>query len=158
MGTYMTVVLKKANKNESFIETLNEELTRQFGSNTGVKFNTWAHLEEEAEYMNNHPEGIKQVPHITRPITKEYLERNFFWFRYGEFSFKLSGGGSNSDEARDAVAICKWIIHTDKKYIDTTKSFNYQSRIVKDYLNYLFEEAGYDMTELWKLPISLNEK
>lgn len=152
MGKYMTVVLKKPLKNDLFINILNDELTKHFGSNTGCKFNTWPSIEEEADYMNNHPLGIVQSPHITRPVTKEFLETNFFWHRHGEFSFKLSSGESNSDEARDAVAICKWIVQTNKKYIDTARSFNYQPRIVKDYLNHYFEQAGYDLNALWTIP------
>ena len=157
MGTYMTVVLKKKYQNDPFIESLNEELTNLYGSNTGTKFISWNYLQEDADYMNNHPEGLKQAPHINRPITKEYLEQNFFWYRYATFSFKLSGGGSNSDEARDAVAISKWIIQTHRKYIDESKSSDYQSSIVKEYLNFYFEEAGYHIEELWKLP-SINNK
>lgn len=152
MGTYMTVVLKKDYHNDLFIQTLNDELTSQYGSNTGVKFNTWTYLQEEADYLNIHSEGIKQVPHIPRPITKEYLEQNFFWYRYANFSFKLSGGASNSDEARDAVAVCKWIRQTNRKYIDVNKSENYQEVTVAGYLNYYFEEAGYDLDKIWKLP------
>lgn len=152
MGRYMTVVLKKQYCNDMFIELLNTELTERFGSNTGCKFNTWDHLQEEADYFNNHPMGITQATHIPRPITKEYLEKNFFWYRYATFSFKLSGGSSTSDECRDPVAVCKWIIATDRKYINPAKSDNYQSAIVKEYLNYYFEEARYDMEALWKLP------
>jgi hypothetical protein len=148
----MTVVLKKQFQNDVFIEKLNEELTSLYGANTGTKFRTWAYLQEEADFLNNHSEGIKQVTHIQRPITKEYLEQNFFWYNYATFSFKLSGGGSNSDESRDAVAICKWIIQTNRKYIDTIRSNDYQSAIIKQYLNYYFEDAGYDLDELWRLP------
>jgi hypothetical protein len=108
MGRYMTVVLKKAHQNETFIIQLNHKLTGKFGANTSVKFNSWQFLQEEADYINNHPEGKKQLPGWERPVTKETLHHNFFWLRMGEFSFKLSGTDS-TDDARDAVAVCKWL-------------------------------------------------
>lgn len=152
MGRYMSVTLKREYRNDLFIHTLNEKLSNRYGSNTSTKFNPWDYLQEEADYLNNHPTGMTQVAHIPRPITKEFLETNFFWYRYATFSFKLSGGGSNSDECRDAVAVCKWIIRTCRKYIDQDHSHNYQSAIVQEYLNWYFEEAGYDIQALWKLP------
>lgn len=73
MGRHMTVALKEKYVNDLFIQLLNEELTSRFGANTGVKFITWQYLEEEADYINNHPEGLKQLPDWKRPITKETL-------------------------------------------------------------------------------------
>jgi hypothetical protein len=152
MGRYMTVVLKEEHKNDLFIETLNQELLATFGSNNSVKFNPWNFLQEEADYINNTEDGKKQLEGWPRPITKEALHQNFFWLRNGEFSFKLSGGPTSA-EARDAIAICKWLIKTRYKYINKSKSDNYSSGIVRQYLDYLFEEAGYDMKALWKIPV-----
>ena len=90
MGTYLTVALKKEYLNDRFIEDLNDELTKLFGANNSVKFNTWNYLQEEADYMNSDPEGLKQLTYWKRPITKEMLAENFFWYRYGDFTFKLS--------------------------------------------------------------------
>ncbi len=151
MGRYMTVVLKEGHRSDVFIQLLNEDLLTRFGANTCLKFNSWEYLQGEADYINNHPEGIKQLPDWKRPITKEALHRNFFWFRNGAFSFKLSGGGT-ADEARDAVAVCKWLMATKCKYIDKATSENYSKEIVQQYLDYLFEEDGYNMTALWELP------
>jgi hypothetical protein len=151
MGRYMIVVLKEEYRNDLFIETLNQELLSTFGSNNSIKFNPWNFLQEEADYINDTEDGKKQLPGWKRPITKETLNNNFFWFRNGEFSFKLSGG-CTADEARDAVAVCKWLIKTRYKYIDKSTSENYSSGIVREYLDYIFEEAKYDMTALWKIP------
>ncbi|QEC74730.1 hypothetical protein [Mucilaginibacter ginsenosidivorax] len=147
----MTVVLKETHRNDDFITALNAQLTNIYGANTGNKFNSWQYLQEEADYINHDPEGKKQLPDWERPITKEALHRNFFWLRMGEFSFKLSGGGT-ADEARDAVAVCKWLMQTKCKFIDKLCSENYTAKTVKEYLNYLFEEDGYNLTELWKMP------
>ncbi|MCX2429871.1 hypothetical protein [Pedobacter sp. GR22-10] len=149
MGRYMTVELKEKYKTEIFIQLLNMELAAQYGGNIGTTFNTWEHLEEQADYINHDAEGLKQLPDWKRPISAQQLHRNFFWLRFGSFSFKLSGEG-NSDEARDAVAVSKWIENTEAKFINLSASDNYSQEIVKEYLNYIFEEAGYDLSELWK--------
>ena len=150
MGRYMTIVLKRDFKNDHFINQLNEGLLQQYGSNNSIKFNPWDYLQEEADYINNHPEGLKQLKDWPRPVTKEQLSENFFWYRHGEFSFKLSGSPT-SDEARDAVAVCKWIIKTNREFIDQKKSSNYSSPIVREYLDHVFAEAKYDLKELWKI-------
>ncbi|WP_413670129.1 hypothetical protein ACEN9X_09420 [Mucilaginibacter sp. Mucisp86] len=149
----MTVVLKGDYRNDKFIDKLNEDLFKFFGSNNDTKFNPWHFLQEEADYMNTDPEGLIQLKDWKRPISKEALEANFFWLKHGEFSFKLSGGGSDSDEARDAVAVCKWIRKTRSQFIDEKASFNYSMGTVQSYLNYVFEDAGYDLKKLWQLPI-----
>ncbi len=150
MGRYMTVVLKEEYKTDSFIKNLNEELLQNFGSNNSIKFNPWFYLQEEADYINQTEEGKKQLPGWDRPITKETLHYNFFWFRHGVFTCKLSA--ACADEARDAIAICKWLIKTRYTYIDKSQSDNYSSAIVREYTNYLFQEDGYDLAELWKIP------
>ncbi len=149
MGRYMIVVLADEYKNDAFIIQLNKELFEIYGANNSEKFNSWQYLQEEADYINKHPEGKKQLPDWKRPITKEALHKNFFWFRMGEFHFKLSGGAT-AEQARDAVAVCKWIVRTKGRYINKKECSDYKVKIVKEYLNYIFEEAGYDLKELWK--------
>ncbi|MCJ8208129.1 hypothetical protein MUY27_00320 [Mucilaginibacter sp. RS28] len=152
MGTYMTVVLKKQYQNEAFIAALNDDLIAIYGAETGVAFNTWAYLQEEADFMNTDPEGLRQLPDWKRPISKEQLSKNFFWLRFGEFAFKLSGGGSTAAEAQQAVAVSKWIAHTNARYIDKNKSEKFTTAIVASYFNAVFKEAGYDLKILWQLP------
>lgn len=149
MGRYMTVVLKKHYMNDLFISSLNEELAAKFGANTGVKFNTPAYVREEVDFMNYDPEGLKQVPHWKRPITIEVLQTNAFWLRIGEFSFKLSAA-EGAVPALDAVAICKWLIKTKCRYIDRVASDNYDLKIVREYLDWVFKEEGYDLNKLWE--------
>lgn len=152
MGRYMTVVLKEKYKNDAFIEKLNMTLVDTYGANNGTKFVTWAHIQEDADFMNNTEEGRAQMKHWPRPITKEILNENFFWYRHGEFSFKISGGGFSSDEARDAVAVGKWIKATKGRYIDKQQAQNYGFAVLRQYLDPVFEEAGYDLKTLWQLP------
>lgn len=151
MGRYMTVVLKDACKSDFFIELLNDGLATLYGASTSIKFNTWAYLQQEAEYMNTDPEGLAQLPHWQRPISAKQLHQHFFWYRFGEFSFKLSGCPDTS-EAMEAVAVCKWIAHTNGKYIAKNQSENYAPEIVKEYLDHLFEEAGRDLSLVWAMP------
>lgn len=150
MGRYMEVALKAKYKNDRFIQTLNEELTKVYGADTWHKFNPWYYLQEEADFMNTDPEGLKQIPEWKRPIKPEQLSNNFFWFKHGEFHFKLSGG-STSDEARNAIAVTKWIVATERKYINSKESENYDLETVKQYLNCVMEEAGYDLNKLWEI-------
>lgn len=149
MGRYMKVVLKDKYRNDLFIQSLNEELVGRYGANTWEKFNPWHCLQEQADYVNNHPEGKKQLPDWERPIAPERLSKNFFWLAHGKFYFKLSGGPT-SDESRDAIAVVKWIETTKGKYIDRKASGNYDRDTVKQYLDYIMEEAGYDIEKLWQ--------
>jgi len=124
MGRYMTVVLKEKYKNEQWIHLLNQQLTSDFGADLPVIFNTWQYLQEEADYINNTLEGKKQLPGWKRPITIETLSTNFFWFRFGEFSIKLSGEPT-LQEAKCAVAVSKWLTKTKSPFIDKARSDNY---------------------------------
>jgi hypothetical protein len=150
MGRYMTIVLKEEYKNDIFIEQLNETLVKEYGANTYPKFNPWYELQTEADYFNKNPEGKKQLPDWKRPITAKRLSKNFFWFTNGIFSTKLSGG-TTSDEGRDAVAVCKWIVKTNQRYINAEESSNYDQETVAEYLNEAFKEDGYDLTLLWEM-------
>lgn len=151
MGRYMTVVLKKEYQHDLYIQLLNEELAAKYGASTSIKFNTWAYLQQEADFINADPEGLKQLPGWQRPISAGQLHRNFFWLRFAEFAFKLSCCPS-TEEARDAIAVCKWIVHTKGKYIDKNNSENYAPAIVKEYLNHLFEEMGDNLSLIWAMP------
>jgi uncharacterized protein (DUF2344 family) len=52
----------------------------------------------------------------------------------------------------EADYITKWLIKTRYKYLDKSQSENYSSKVIRDYLDYIFEEACCDMKELWKIP------
>lgn len=150
MGRYMKVALKAKYKNDRFIQRLNEELTAVYGADTWHKFNPWYNLQEDADFMNTDPEGLAQIPEWKRPITPERLSNNFFWLKHGEFHFKLSGGPT-ADEAQEAIAVAKWIAATERKYINSKASDSYDLETVKQYLNYVMEEAGYDLNKLWEI-------
>jgi hypothetical protein len=150
MGRHMTVVLKSQYKTTQFIESVNQLLSDSFGANIDTHFIHEKFLQEEANYMNTDPEGLLQLPHFPRPITVSTLASNFFWFRIGEFTYKLSGSPT-AVEARDAVAVCKWIIKTKRDYIDTSRSENFSRNIVATYLNPVFADEGYDLASVWKI-------
>jgi len=149
MGRYMSVVLKEQHKTEEFIEKLNQTLFDSFGANNGSPFPTRKYVQEEADFMNSDPEGLKQFPEWDRPISADRLIKNFFGFRIGEFHYKISSAGE-AKRARSAIAICKWIIQTNSKFIDIEMSENYSRSILEEYLNHVFQEEGYDLKKLWK--------
>lgn len=157
MARYMKVILKKEHQNDLFIHLLNKTLSGLFGANSSNKFNAWSHLQEEADYLNTHQKGVKLYPDIKRPLTKEMIERCFHDMHYGTFSFTLTGDPT-SDEARDAVAVCKWIIATRRKFIDQSTSFNYDRYTLKQYLDKCFTNAGYDLNALWAIPTLKTDK
>ena len=144
----MRVVLKAPYQTTPFIESLNEQLFQFFGANHSTHFIHEKFLQEEADYLNTDPEGLRQLPHFQRPIAISTLHNNFFWYRIGVFHFKISGEPT-TDEARDAIAVCKWIIKTKRAYIDTETSQNFSRKIVAEYLSPLFEDDGYNLTALW---------
>ncbi|WP_345201516.1 hypothetical protein [Chryseobacterium ginsengisoli] len=145
----MTVVLKKEYQDDEFIKELNRQLTDEFGADDCPKFNPWYALQKDADYMNNDPDGLKEVPDWKRPITATKLSKNFFWLTHGEFSFKLSGCPT-LEEAREAIAVCKWLIETNNYFIEAEKSDNYDKETVAEYLNYIFEEAGHTIDKIWE--------
>lgn len=148
MGRYVTVVLKEKYKNEQWIHSLNQRLTSDFGADLPVVFNTWQYLQEQADYINDTQEGKKQLPGWKRPITKETLSSNFFWFHFGEFSIKLSGEPT-LQEAQTAVAVCKWLTKTKSAFIDKAHSENYSKQILTEYLGWLFGQHGHDIDAIW---------
>jgi hypothetical protein len=107
MGTYIKIRLK--NKTEKNIEKANDLLEKvgfEFEKHNGVKYGlfvTQKMLEEDSRFMNEDEEGKKQAPHLKRPITPEFLQKNFFWFEKG----------------------CAMIKYTDGRQIEKLKSFVY---------------------------------
>lgn len=135
MGTYMYCQLKGTS--DHHIEQCNNELEK-LGFKTeiyeGIKygaFTTHKRLEEDARFMNEDPEGLKQCPHFERPITPELLQQ-FFWNKIGRFCTKLSGGRSN-EELNQALIVAKWAAK-NKLLVDQIESSNHTPGIVKSYL------------------------
>lgn len=151
MGRYLSVRLKQDFINDLSIKKINEQLVNSYGATERVKFNPSYFIDEEADFLNNDPEGKKQAPHLKRPLTREFLSHNFFWFRSGELHIKISGG-TDLEAARDAVAVCKWIIHTKGWYIDRSNSSNYSRATIAQYLNYIFKEADHSLKDVWAMP------
>jgi len=151
MGQYMTVVLKEQYQNEIFIEYLNMELATIYGATSGNKFNSWAYLNEQAHALNTDPDRLMEWPHQKRPLTSTDLHENFFGFRMGEYVLKISSE-VGLDQARDAVAICKWIVKTKGKFINKHQSENYYPFVLREYLDDIFLESRFDLTLIWTMP------
>lgn len=145
----MTVILREQYKDDNSIKTINQTLVKDYGATDYPKFNPWYHLKDEAKYMNTDPDGKEQLSEWKRPITAERLSRNFFWLRNGELNIKISGGPC-LDDAKDAVAVGRWLEATECMYINIGKSDNYDRNTLIEYLDYVFEEDGGDIAEIWK--------
>lgn len=132
----MNVQLKGTS--ETHIKHCNEEIralgykSETYNGVTYGPFVTREQLEEDAYFMNTDPEGLKQCTHFKRPITWDFLEKNFIWFRLGFFQCKLSGG-STEEEIKECLIVAKWI-SKNKNLIDLEKSENYTSAFIKSYL------------------------
>lgn len=94
MGTYFELQLKDTS--EKNIKGINNSLIKLGYKNSRTDdpiyqgaFNTRELLKAEAKFMNEDPEGLKQVTHIERPITPEYLQ-TFIWNKLGFYQAKLS--------------------------------------------------------------------
>ena len=95
MGTYLHARLKKTD--EANIQKANESIQKAGYPITIYNdvpygfFISRAQLEEDARFMNEDPEGRKQVPSWPRPVTAEMLTADFFWLEIGCGCIKLSG-------------------------------------------------------------------
>ncbi len=134
MGTYMYVRLKL--KDENTVNKANESLN-SFGFPCRVYngvmfgfFNSRASLEEDARFMNEDPLGIKQCPHLGRPVTRETLEQ-FFWNEMACGVIKLSGGETDKDIIE---LIGRWLQTDDaKQLIDFENSDNIDLKTFNEY-------------------------
>lgn len=144
----MTVVLKKQYQNDLFIIALNAELEQKYGADSRPKFNPTYYVRQDADYFNSDPVGILEAPHIKRPITEAFLRKNFYWYRYGTFSFKLSDSFTVS-EAKDAIAVAKWIMATNGKYINSKCSRDYTKDILDQYLLPYSIDLNVELESLW---------
>lgn len=153
----MTVVLLPEYKKDRIIHKINDILYKHFGSTTEEPFYTTSAQRREIRYLNEDPEGLKQVSDWPRPITASILEKQAFWYRVGEFSLKLSGGSTSLD-AMDAIAVCKWIQLTKGHYINARLSSHYDPTTIADYLKDQLTEEGFDLLHIWQLPKLGNEE
>ena len=126
MGTY--IYARLINKSEDSIIKANESI-KAFGFPTpefsGVPygfFTSRAKLEEDAKFLNEDPEGLKQVQHWKRPITVEALQQ-LFWNEIGCGVIKITGC---DDERQDMVNLVRnWLNSADgKRMVDFEHSDN----------------------------------
>jgi len=94
MGAYLRVLLKdKSEKNINTANNLLKKLGVEMENHNGVLyglFTSQAMMEEDARFMNEDAEGLKQMPHWQRPVTVEMLSNSFY--EIGAFIIKISGG------------------------------------------------------------------
>lgn len=134
MGTYFKVKLK--DKSEANIKSINSDLeklgyeTPTFNNVKYGAFTTREQLKEDARFMNEDKEGLKQSPHLKRPITPDFLEQ-FIWNNIGYCQLKLSGGENGT--VKLALVVANWI-NDNKNKIDFKNSDYYQRGFVKSYL------------------------
>jgi len=134
MGTYLNLMLK--NKAESNIQKVNRELNKMgfishcYNNINYGAFVTREQLNEDARYMNEDAEGLKQSPHFKRPITPSFLS-SFIWLRIGFHQTKLSGGLSPEEE-HNAIILSQWAEENIQE-IDMDESKNFQTSVVISY-------------------------
>lgn len=93
-------------------------------------FISFEQLEEDARFMNEDAEGLKQQPDWKRPITPEKLSQ-FFWMKPGTFNMKLSPGLSEEDY-NQCIAVAYWCKSFPNR-INQNESSNFSLETVKKY-------------------------
>lgn len=147
----MTVVLQPTFKKDTFIRQVNQELVTQYGAQHTCVFTSHQFVQDEADFFNHDPEGIVQATGMKRPVTAKYLSANFFWYRVGEYSCKITGS-VEKDDVLNCIAVCKWIIATDCRYIAKEESNNFSKSIIHNYLKYYLHDYGIRPANAWQMP------
>ena len=125
MGTYCKLSL--IDKSDTFIKNVNKELHDKgidriiyYNDIPYGAFTTHEMLEEDARYMNEDPEGLKQSPDSKRPITVKWLSQ-FFWNEIGTYHLKISAAYAH--ELKKIIAIRNYC--RDNNYLDQKLSENH---------------------------------
>jgi len=118
MGTYIYAVLKDTSeeniaKQNAILHKLGLKIKKYNGVPYGA-FVSRAQLAEDARFMNEDPEGLKQAPHWKRPVQVKDLE-GLFWNRIGQYCTKLSGGSSDK-ELSEALIVALYIRHNRRLF------------------------------------------
>lgn len=134
MGTYLYAQLKDTS--DENVKRVNEMLRKRGFPNevfNGVvcgAFVTREQLEEDARYMNEDPEGLKQATHWERPVTVKQLE-GLFWNKIGQACYKLSGG--NDKTLAMALIVAKFLA-SHRNLFDLKECRNYTLAKVNSYI------------------------
>lgn len=139
MGTYTTIVLK--NKTDAHIKQVNGELEK-----LGYKSEVYNHvnygafisneqLKEDVRFMNEDEEGLKQCPHMKRPLSVNTVNQ-FSWMTLGHYVTKLSSSGI--EDLKQTLIVSKWAIEHLAE-IEITESKNYTPEKIRVYLSYYDE-------------------
>ncbi len=141
MKKFMVVVLKPIFRNEEFINSLNEELTKRYGATSPDNlFNSWKCLED---LTNEYNQTSKDYPVSVKQLISEHS-----FLGYGQLYLELDGTLSE-EEARDAIAVNKWIRETRGKYIDSGLSRRYRKNVLRKILDRVFLSNGTDPAVAW---------
>ena len=134
MGTYLYAQLKDTSENN--IKKVNAMLKKR-GFPTeyynGVEYGAFVtreQLQEDARFMNETPEGLKQAPHWQRPVKVEDLE-HLFWNKIGQACYKLSGG--HDDSVALAMIVAKFLA-THRNLFDLKECSNHDVAKVRSYI------------------------
>lgn len=100
MGTYIYSQLKDTSeenilKQNKILHKLGVKIKKYNKVPYGA-FVSRTQLQEDARYMNEDPEGLKQASHWPRPVQVKDLE-GLFWNKIGLYCTKLSGGSSDKE-------------------------------------------------------------
>lgn len=149
MGRWLTLKLKKQFCDEKTIKAINADLMGNFNCPSQTEFvdfvfNTRESIQDDVNFMNSDPEGLRQMPHVARPITHEILQSLVIKSKdYGYVEIKLSGGVSEN-EARTAFALALWAKAEENcNYIDERHSSNYDFETVENYCSYALPGGVY---------------
>jgi hypothetical protein len=141
MGTYIYAMLKDTS--EENINKINDLLEAEgFKSNhyNGVRYGAFVtreQLEEDARFMNEDPEGLKQATHLQRPITVKWLE-GLFWNKIGQYCTKLSS--SEEPQLREALLVAKFVAK-HRSLFNLKECYDYTVKKVREYLSYYDKDA-----------------
>ena len=151
MGTYFELQLKQPTERNIKIANKLLESKGYIGQTAnGVyygAFVTREQLKEDARFMNEDPEGLKQCPHIERPITAKFLEGFVKWNTPGFCQYKLSYMGEDEERITtiNNIRILSDFAEGYPELIDTKKSDNYDKETVSEYIGYNTPESQLEL-------------
>lgn len=136
MGTYTNLALK--DRSEKNILRVNAQLDKLgiweqevHNSVPYGAFTSRQQLREDARFMNEDPEGLKQCSHQPRPITANWLE-SFFWNKTGFLVVKLSGG-TETDILLRLYSVTAYCL--ENNLIDEKESEYFRLEDIREYID-----------------------
>ncbi|PQA97027.1 hypothetical protein B0A69_02975 [Chryseobacterium shigense] len=133
MGTYSIIYLKKPEKAIEVNNLLKEQYNLKYETYNGIDYGLFFSQEmfnEDLRFMNEDEEGITNLPHFKRPISKETYYSLLFGLGncFGDIGTVCIKISSISDKDIDTIAALQKFSKTPKfkKLINFRKSKNLQ--------------------------------